>query len=559
MNTTSPRQLAAPTAFGEPTNALSEQELADNTTNESSALADSESIALIQYTPEKTIRDFGRAGWFRACQLSYFLIIFTLRLYLDKLVRTDKSEVVGFKQRVIYTLARYTYPSRHLDAAIVEEQRAVWFSNWLAYLGPTFIKIGQTLSTRPDIVPLTYTKALTKLQDQVPSFPSPLAWDTIQQELGANPEDIFASIEPEPLAAASLGQVYRARLKTGEVVAVKVQRPNLPAIINLDLAILRQAIRYIENKHPEWLLGIELLPIVDEFAGMLFEEMDYLQEERNAEVFRQNFAKWPEIYVPHIYSQYSTRRILVEEFIEGLKVDDFPAVKAAGHDPLEVIKLASRTYLKQLLEDGFFHADPHPGNLRLMADGRLAFFDFGMVGRLSADMQSKLVDSFFHIVERDVPGLVDDLIALKFLKPGFDEEEIRPAIEEVFSHYIGMKIGQLKFRELVYAISETIYRLPFTIPPQVTFVMRALTTLEGIGILYDSNFSFFETIKPYAKEFMLKQEGKQLRDKLLSKLVRGENGNISWSKVWKLAKMAVKHYFSPKDAPPTKQIDPSKS
>src|SRR5947207_3857182 len=158
--------------------------------------------------------------------------------------------------------------------------------------------------------------------------------------------------------------------------------------------------------------------------------MDYEQETRNAETFRKNFARWKEIYVPQFFGVFSTKRLIVMEFIDGLKVTDTDQLTAAGKNPHEVVKLLARTYLKQLLEDGFFHADPHPGNLRVMGDGRLAFFDFGMVGRITQDMQTKLVDCFFHIVERDVTGLVGDLIELKFLKQGFDPEEFRPAIEE---------------------------------------------------------------------------------------------------------------------------------
>lgn len=502
-----------------------------------------------EYLPDKVIKDFGRAGWLRATKLAYFFLLFTTRLYLDDLVRKEKADIEGFGQKLLFFLAKLFYPSRNLEIEELQKKRATWLTDQLAKLGPTFIKIGQTLSTRPDIVPLEYTKELSRLQDQVPSFPQPIAWSIIEEELGAPPEEIFGNIDPEPLAAASLGQVYRARLKTGEKVAVKVQRPNLPEIVNLDLAILRQVVRYLEDKHPQVTLGIEWQRIIDEFAEILFEEMDYFKEVENAEVFRKNFAKWPEIYVPHIYSQYSSRRVIVEEFIDGLKVNDVVGLKAQNVEPIEVVKLMSRTYLKQLLEDGFFHADPHPGNLRLMADGRLAFFDFGMVGRLSKDMQSKLIDAFFHIVERDVHGIVEDLIQLKFLKEGFDPEEFRSSIEEVFSHYIGLKIGQLKFRELVQVVSNTLYELPITIPPHFTFVMRALTTLEGIGILVDPSFSFFDTVKPYAKEFMFKQEGRQLRDKLLGKLVKGEDGKISWDKIWKLAKMAIKHYIGTNDPP----------
>lgn len=514
---------------------------------------DSQLAPPAQYLPDTTVRDYGLKGRLRALKLAWILGTFALRLYCDRLAHVSREEVEGFTQKVLYWFARHFSLSNKLAAPELNQKRAAWLTENLGKLGPTFIKIGQTLSTRPDLVPLEYTKELSKLQDQVPSFPQPIAWAIIEEELGDRPENIFASIDHEPIAAASLGQVYKARLKTGEKVAVKVQRPLLPQVVNLDLAILRATADYIQQRYGEWMLDIDWQMIINEFAQMLFEEMDYHQEAKNAEIFRQNFANWPEIYVPQIHQEYSSRRVLVEEFIDGLKVDDVRGLEARNLVPIEVVKLISRTYLKQLLEDGFFHADPHPGNLRVMHDGRLAFFDFGMVGRISPEMQSSLVDCFFHIVERDVHGLVEDLIALKFLKAGADIEELRPAIEDIFSHYIGIKIGQLKFRELSQAISETIYKLPFTIPPQFTFVLRALTTLEGIGLLIDPTFSFFETVKPYAKEFMFKRESRSLRDKLIGKLVRGEDGKISWSKVWKLTKMAIKHYFTPGTPPPAKK------
>lgn len=499
------------------------------------------------YNPEAQIGDFGIRGWLRTLHLVYFFLSFGLKLYLDKLAALSTAEELDTRfQRFLYWFAKLR--RRGIQIATLNQRRAVWLTDKIAVLGPTFIKIGQTLSTRPDIVPVEYVKEFARLQDQVPEFSNTKAWKIIERELGSPPEEIFATIDPQPIAAASLGQVYKAELKTGEVVAVKVQRPGVETLINLDLAIIRQLATYIERKYPNIIFGIEWRPIVEEFAQIIFQELNYLQEAENAETFRKNFAQWKEIYVPTIYPDYSSRRVLVEEFIEGFKVDDIQGLSSNNFDPLSIVKLISKTYLKQLLEDGFFHADPHPGNLRVMRDGRLAFFDFGMVGRLTSETQTRLVDCFFYIVEKDVHGIVKALIDLKFVKEGFDAEEFRPAIEEIFAHYVGLKIGQLKFRELTQAISETLYNLPITFPADITFVMRALTTIEGLGILIDPSFSFFDTVKPYAKEFMLKREGRHLRDRIFGQLMRGENGNISWSKVWKLAKMAFKFYLGSKDS-----------
>jgi predicted unusual protein kinase regulating ubiquinone biosynthesis (AarF/ABC1/UbiB family) len=271
--------------------------------------------------------------------------------------------------------------------------------------------------------------------------------------------------------------------------------------------------------------------------------MDYEQEARNAETFRKNFVEWREVYVPQIYHPFSTRHLIVMEFISGLKVIDTEQLRATGHNPHEVVTLLAKTYLKQLLEDGFFHADPHPGNLRVMEDGRLAFFDFGMVGRLSMELQSKLINAFFHIVERDVHGLVEDMVRLGFIELSPSEEQrFKPVIEALFDRYLSLRIGDVKFKELIFDLAHVIYEFPFRIPANFTYIVRAIMTLEGIGTLVDPNFNFFEVARPYAKRFMFRREGRYLRQLIVNQLIRGESGNIEWGKVWKLAKMAFRYY-----------------
>jgi predicted unusual protein kinase regulating ubiquinone biosynthesis (AarF/ABC1/UbiB family) len=276
---------------------------------------------------------------------------------------------------------------------------------------------------------------------------------------------------------------------------------------------------------------------------VVFEEMDYVQEGRNAETFRDHFRKWQEVYVPRIHWTHVSPRVLTMEYIEGSKVLDLQTLNERGINPQDVVKLIARTYLKQLLEDGFFHADPHPGNLRVMDDGRLAFFDFGMVGRITPQLQSMIIDAFFHIVERDVKGLTQDLINLNFLTPTVDPNLIRPVVEKLFSDYLNLRLGEVRFKELTYELADVIYEYPFRIPSNFTYIMRAIMTLEGIGVVMDPNFSFFEIARPYAKEFMLKREGRYFRDLLVRKLIYGENNEIQWGKMWKLAKMAFKWYY----------------
>jgi predicted unusual protein kinase regulating ubiquinone biosynthesis (AarF/ABC1/UbiB family) len=424
------------------------------------------------------------------------------------------------------------------------QKQAVWLKTRLIKLGPTFIKIGQSLGTRGDLLPLAYVKELSLLQDQVPPFPTTEAYARIEAELGRTLQEAYAEIDAAPVAAASLGQVYRARLHTGEEVAVKVQRPNLAATVAFDIAILRRLVARL-SRYPSFNENADWQGMLDEFEETIGEEMDYAQEARNAERFRENFKSWRVIHVPRIHFTHSTPRVLTMEFIRGTKVVEIEALRARRISPVKVNRLLIRTYLKQLLEDGFFHADPHPGNLLVMDDGRLAFFDFGMTGRITPRLQAQMIDAFFHVVARDVPGLAQDLINLNFLKPGVDPELVRPVVQQLFEHYLNLKLGDVNFKELTYDLAEVMYDYPFRLPSNFTYIMRALMTLEGIGLVTDPNFSFFDTAKPYAKEFMLRREGKQFRKLILDKFMGRESpdGQIEWGKMWKLAKMAAKSYL----------------
>jgi predicted unusual protein kinase regulating ubiquinone biosynthesis (AarF/ABC1/UbiB family) len=474
------------------------------------------------YNPREEVKGHGVRGWLRALH-----IVFTFALY---------QLFVYVYHRGWFTGKKDESEERHL------RWQAAWLCRQLLKLGPTFIKIGQSVSTRADLLPLAYVRELSKLQDSVPAFPHDEAMRIIERELGKPVANLYAEIDPQPVAAASLGQVYRARLHSGETVAVKVQRPNLAGVINFDLAVLRRIARFM-SRFPRLVRGVDWEGTIDEFASTIFEEMDYVQEGRNAETFRSHFSKWSEVYVPVIYWSHVSPRVLTMEFIEGAKVLDLQTLAERGVNPPDVVRLIARTYLKQLLEDGFFHADPHPGNLRVMDDGRLAFFDFGMVGRITPQMQSLMIDAFFHIVERDVKGLTQDMISLNFLSPSVDREVIRPLVEKLFSDYLNLRLGEVRFKELTYELAGVIYEYPFRIPANFTYVMRAIMTLEGIGVTMDPNFSFFEVAKPYAKEFMLKREGRYFRDLLIRKLIYGENHQIQWGKMWKLAKMAFRMVY----------------
>lgn len=516
----------------------------------------------------------GFSGWWRAARVARVLGLFSLYLFLDTYdVRADfnKRAVARFRElarergrrarfnawlkagfysgldrfiRVLrYVIFRGAEGSTKKHARL--QKQAAWMRESLIDLGPTFIKIGQALGTRADLLPLEYVKELATLQDQVPQFPTADAFARIEAELGRPLHELYPEIDSEPIAAASLGQVYRARLKTGEEVAVKVQRPELESIISFDIAILFRLVKLTNRFFPSANENADWEGMLREFHTTIFEEMDYVKEGRNADRFRYNFRTWRAIRVPKIFWSHTSTRVLTLEFVRGTKVVDIEGLKAHRISSVKVNRLLIRTYLKQLLEDGFFHADPHPGNLLVMDSGHLAFFDFGMVGRINPNLQTQMIDAFFHVVGRDVQGLGQDIIDLNFLKPGVDPETVRPVVEGLFKHYLNLKLGEVNFKELTYDLAEVIYEYPFRLPSNFTYIMRALMTLEGIGVVTDPGFSFFETAKPFAKEFMLRREGRIFRQLVFDKLTGRENGNsrIAWSRVWKLTKMAAKMYL----------------
>jgi predicted unusual protein kinase regulating ubiquinone biosynthesis (AarF/ABC1/UbiB family) len=458
-----------------------------------------------------------------------------LAVYGEKLHRVR----MWFLHSFLQTLRRFVIGSETNKEAN-QERQAVWLKNKLIVLGPTFIKIGQSMGTRADLLPLPFVKALGELQDQVPPFPNEIAFARIEKELGRKINEVYSEFELEPVAAASLGQVYRARLYSGEEVAVKVQRPNLEATIKGDLEILNKVANFAE-RFPQLNENADWSGMLREFNQTIHEEMDYAAEGHNAERFRENFKNWSNIHVPKIHWNATTRKVLTMEFIYGTKVTDLEEQERLGISPAKVNRLLIKTYLKQLLEDGFFHADPHPGNLLVMPDGRLAFFDFGMVGRITPELQAKMIDAFFHVVGKDPAGIAQDLIDLDFLKPGTNTKIVKPVVEKMFEFHLNLKLKDVNFKELTYDLADVMYDYPFRLPSNFTYIMRALMTLEGIGIITDPEFNFFETAKPYAKEFMLRREGKDFRRMFVSKLMgRDEDGKIDWNRTWKLAKMAFK-------------------
>ena len=429
-------------------------------------------------------------------------------------------------------------------------KRAAQLRRLLTHLGPTFIKVGQALSTRPDLVPKDYLDELIKLQDQLPPFPSSIAFQMIQQELGSRPEDIFSEISSQPVAAASLGQVYQGRLYSGENVAIKVQRPNLLPVITLDLYLMRWAAGWIGN----WLplnLGHDLTMIVDEFGTKLFEEIDYINEGRNAERFAGYFQDDPTVKVPLIYWNYTSRRVLTLEWINGCKLTDAQAICREGMDSDNLIKIAVTSGLRQLLEFGFFHADPHPGNLFALrpqcpVDGNqqveawhketMAFIDFGMMDQLDEGTKENLVDALVYLINKDYLALARVFMELGFLAPGTDIAPIVPALELVLGNVMGEKVVDFNFKTITDQFSELMFDYPFRIPAKFALIIRSLITQEGLALTMNPNFKIVEVAYPYVAQRLLTGESPQLRRRLIDILFK--DGKFQWQRLENLIAIA---------------------
>ncbi|GAB4191841.1 MAG: AarF/ABC1/UbiB kinase family protein [Coleofasciculaceae cyanobacterium] len=407
-------------------------------------------------------------------------------------------------------------------------KRAAQLRQILTRLGPTFIKVGQALSTRPDLVRKDFLDELVKLQDQLPPFDNRLALSIIEAELGKPVTELFRQISPNPIAAASLGQVYRAVLHTGEDVAVKVQRPNLLPTLTLDLYLMRWAAGWMAP----WLplnLGHDLTLIVDEFGIKLFEEIDYINEGRNAEKFAANFRDDPTVKVPTIYWRYSSVRVLTLEWINGFKLTDTASIRAAGLDTDKVIEIGVISGLRQLLEHGFFHADPHPGNLFAMPDGRMAYIDFGMMDQLEQYTKETIASSVVYLINKDYAELAENFAKLGFLTPDTDITPIIPALEEVLGEAMGESVRDFNFKTITDQFSELMYDYPFRVPAKFALIIRSLVTQEGLALTLNPNFKIVEVSYPYVARRLLTGESPEMRRHLIEILFK--DGKFQWQRL----------------------------
>ena len=393
--------------------------------------------------------------------------------------------------------------------------RAKWLVRNLLDLGPTFIKIGQSLSTRADLIPLEYVEELGQLQDKVPPFSSEYAIAVIEEELGKPIYTLFRDFESIPLAAASLGQVHKARLHTGEDVVVKVQRPSLEQLFNLDFEILHRLVRFL-NRFFSQVRKYNLEAIYREFFEILYLEIDYIHEGKNADRFRVNFQNHGQVIVPKIYWQYTTKKVLTLEYLPGIKIDDRASLEASHINTKSVIQLGITCYLKQLLEDGFFQSDPHPGNMAVSPRGEIIFYDFGTMTEIKAIAQDQMVKTFFAVLKKDTNEVVQTLIYMGLIEPVSDLTPIKRMVAFILEEFSDKPIDVKAFERLSSEIYLMFEQQPFRLPPQMTFIIKSLTTLDGIARALDPQYNLLAAAQPFLKSIAL-AEGKSSLLKTLAK------------------------------------------
>lgn len=412
------------------------------------------------------------------------------------------------RKRVIRAHERGNYDVRPNVEVLVKV--LVAYRQTAIKLGVLMIKLGQFLSSRADLLPEEALAALATLQDEVPPEPFSHVVSVIESELGQPVEQLFSVLERKATAAASLGQVHKATLASnGAQVAVKVQRPHIEQLVGMDLSTLKFVIRVI-NRFVDTSGFIDLMAVYREFRRTVYEEIDYPTEAANARHFREMFQDDPTILIPHVYEEYTSRRVLVLEWVDGIKINDYAALDAAGIDHLEVANRTVNAYFRQFFEEGFFHADPHPGNIFVKpgtaeSGPLIEFVDFGMVGTLSKSMKKSMKDLFLSFLMRDSHALVTALSRLGFIGEGANIAALERGLALMMEQYYGMTLGEARemdIPEVAQEVSKLLYGQPFQIPAQFAFTGRAITTLVGVATGLEPKFNFVDMATPYARKFL---------------------------------------------------------
>eukprot|EP00536_Pseudo-nitzschia_multiseries_P013591 jgi/Psemu1/261517/estExt_Genewise1Plus.C_5920012 len=413
------------------------------------------------------------------------------------------------------------------------KKRAIQLRKAISSLGPAIIKAGQALASRPDLLPSEYLEELQKLQDDVPRFSNELAFKTVEEELGVeNFSDVFDLEQEEPVAAASIGQVYKGRLKAnGDLVAIKIQRPNCEEIIALDLYILRWW-SGLYNKIFQLLnRDINVQSIIDDFGELIYREIDYVAEAANAQRFNELYASVAEqVFVPKVYSDLTTRKVLVMEWVDGFRLTDSASLERCGLDKSKLVDTLVQSSIRQILENGFFHADPHAGNLLACPDGRLCYLDFGMMSYVDRAQRNGFLLAVVHIVNRDWPELVRVYRSLGFIPNDTDAKPIEVALETALPDVLNADISELNFKNVVNKLGDIFYTFPFSLPPFYISIIRCMGVLEGLAIQVDPTSRIISEAYPYVASRVLTDPQQDLQE-ALKRLALTSDGRVRWNRL----------------------------
>jgi ubiquinone biosynthesis protein len=378
--------------------------------------------------------------------------------------------------------------------------RGVRLRRLLEDLGPTFVKLGQLLSLRPDLLPGDLVRELERLQDHVPPEPPELVRAVLEAELGAPPESLFATFEWQPIAAASLGQVHAAALPDGRAVVVKVQRPGVRRTVEDDLEVLSDLVRRF-GRHPSLRAVTDPEGLLAEFRRSLHDELDYTREGRHADAMRRQVHD-TRVAIPHVYWNLTTGRVLTLEALYGVKPTDREAMAAAGHDPRRIARLLAQTVLHAIFEAGYFHADPHPGNLAVLPDGRLAVYDLGMVGRLAPELRDAVADLSASLLRKDSEGVVAAILALGEVPPDADLAALAHDVEDLRDRYYDVPLPRIDLADAVSDVLRVAYRHRVRVSKDLSLLGKALVTLEGVVRRLDPDLSMLEVARPFGRTFL---------------------------------------------------------
>ncbi|KAL5794339.1 hypothetical protein ACOSP7_002933 [Xanthoceras sorbifolium] len=431
------------------------------------------------------------------------------------------SFVISLRLRVLLDNAKWAYFGGFSEDKQKNRMRrtASWLRERVLQLGPTFIKLGQLSSTRSDLFPREYVDELAKLQDRVPAFSPEKAKRFIESELGAPIEQLFKTFEERPIAAASLGQVHRAILHNGEKVVVKVQRPGLKKLFDIDLRNLKLIAEYFQRSETFGGPTRDWIGIYKECSTILYQEIDYINEGKNADKFRRDFRNIKWVRVPLVFWDYTATKVLTLEYVPGIKINQLDALDLRGFSRSQIASHAIEAYLIQILKTGFFHADPHPGNLAVDVDESLIYYDFGMMGEIKSFTRERLLQLFYAVYEKDARKVIQSLIDVEALQPTGDLSSVRRSVQFFLDNLLSQTPDQ---QQTLAAIGEDLFAIaqdqPFRFPSTFTFVLRAFSTLEGIGYILDPDFSFTKVAAPYAQELLDVRQKQQTGTRLVQEI-----------------------------------------